>query len=130
MLVEGIPIMMERHPNFPFDTRKLIEICRQNDVSMVGVFGSVARGEATAHSDVDLLVRFSKRKSLLAHIALERQLSTALGREVDLLTEAALSPYLRERILGDLQVLYLATQTPSPQYPPETCAPRMTPARR
>jgi uncharacterized protein len=98
--------MQERHANFPFDAKKLIEICRQNDVSMVGVFGSVARGEATTHSDLDLLVRFSKRKSLLAHIALERQLSTALGREVDLLTEAALSPYLRERILDDLQVLY------------------------
>jgi uncharacterized protein len=98
--------MIERPRSFSFDTSKLIEICQQNDVSMVGVFGSAARGEATAHSDLDLLVRFSKRKSLLTHIALERQLSTALGREVDLLTEAALSPYLRERILNDLQVLY------------------------
>ena len=93
---------------FPFDTNRLIEICRQNDVSMLGVFGSVARGEATDQSDVDLLVRFSKRKSLLAHVALERQISAALGRDVDLLTEAALSPYLRERILRDLQVLYEA----------------------
>jgi predicted nucleotidyltransferase len=32
----------------PFDTSKLIEICRKNDVAMIGVFGSVARGEATA----------------------------------------------------------------------------------
>ncbi len=99
---------MERHTHFPFDTAKLIEICQQNDVSMIGVFGSVARGEATDHSDVDLLVRFSKRKSLLAHVALERQLSVALGRAVDLLTEAALSPYLRERILRNLQILYEA----------------------
>ena len=100
--------MMERHTHFPFDTAQLIEICQQNDVSLIGVFGSVARGEATNQSDVDLLVRFSKRKSLLAHVALERQLSAALGREVDLLTEAALSPYLREQILRDLQVLYEA----------------------
>jgi len=93
---------------YPFDIDRLIEICRKNDVAMVGVFGSVARGEATAQSDIDLLVKFAKRKSLLALVRLERDLSSALGRKVDLLTEAAISPYLRERILGELQVIYEA----------------------
>ncbi len=92
----------------PFDISKLIEICRDNDVAKIGVFGSVAHGEETDQSDVDLLVYFSKRKSLLAHVALERQLSTALGRKVDLLTEAAISPYLRDRIKRDLRVIYEA----------------------
>ena len=91
-----------------FDTNKLIEICRQNDVSKIGVFGSTARGEANEQSDIDLLIEFSRRKSLLAVVALERQIATALGRKVDLLTEAAISPYLRERILADLQVIYEA----------------------
>lgn len=93
----------------PFNQSKLIEICRQNDVAKIGVFGSVARGEATDQSDIDLLVYFSKRKSLLALVALERQLTTALGRKVDLLTEAAISPYLRPRILREVQVIYEAT---------------------
>ncbi len=93
---------------YPFDIDRLIEICRKNDVAMVGIFGSVARGEATAQSDIDLLVKFAKRKSLLALVRLERDLSSALGRKVDLLTEAAISPYLRERILGELQVIYEA----------------------
>jgi uncharacterized protein len=92
----------------PFDTNQIAQICRQNDVAKLGVFGSMARGEATAQSDIDLLVYFSKRKSLLALIALERQLSTALGRKVDLLTEAALSPYLRERIKREVQIIYEA----------------------
>src|SRR5688572_28502425 len=91
---------------YPFDVPRLIDICRLNDVSMVGVFGSMARGEAGKKSDIDLLVRFSKRKSLLAVVRLERELSEALGRKVDLLTEAALSPYLRERILQETQVVY------------------------
>lgn len=91
---------------FPFDTSKLIEICRQNDVARVGIFGSMARGEADDQSDIDLLVEFSKRKSLLALVALERQLSTALGKKVDLLTEAAISPYLRDKIKRDLRVIY------------------------
>lgn len=90
----------------PLDTTELIEICRRNDVSMLGVFGSVARGEATAQSDVDLLVKFSKGKSLLAVVSLERQMSEALGRRVDLLTEGDLSPYLRSRILRDVRVIY------------------------
>lgn len=63
---------------------------------MVGVFGSMVRGEATEKSDLDLLVKFTGRKSLLALVRLERELSAALGRKVDLLTEASLSPYLRE----------------------------------
>ena len=93
---------------FPFDTDKLIEVCRQNDVAMVGVFGSTARGEAGEQSDIDLLVEFSKPKSLLKLVALERQLSTALGKKVEVLTEAAISPYLRDRIKCDLRVIYEA----------------------
>jgi len=91
---------------YPFDLSQMIDICRQNDVSIIGVFGSMARGEAKKKSDIDLIVRFSKRKSLLAMVRLERELSEALGRKVDLLTEAAISPYMRERVLKELQVVY------------------------
>ncbi len=99
---------MDMMSKLPFDVNALIALCRQNHVSQIGVFGSVARGEADAHSDIDLVVRFSKRISLLKMVALERQLSEALGRKVDLLTEAAISPYLREGIARDLQVIYEA----------------------
>lgn len=95
-------------PTLSFDPAKLIELCSQNDVKKLSLFGSRARGEADAQSDVDLLVEFSRRKSLLTLVALERQLSTLFRREVDLLTEAAISPYLRPRIKQDLQVLYAA----------------------
>lgn len=89
-----------------FDTTKLIEICSKNDATMIGIFGSMARGQATPQSDIDVLVRFSKRKSLLTLVKLERELSTALGRKVELLTEAAISPYLRDRIKQGLRVIY------------------------
>lgn len=91
-----------------FDTNALIELCRENDVAKLGVFGSMARGEGNDQSDIDLMVEFSKRKSLLALVSLERKMSSALGRKVDLLTEAAISPYLRERIKRDLRVIYEA----------------------
>ena len=91
---------------YPFSVPQLINICRQNDVSMIGIFGSMARGEAKKKSDIDLLVRFSKRKSLLAMVRLERELSEALDCKVDLLTEASVSPYMRERILKEMKVIY------------------------
>lgn len=92
--------------SFPFETDQLFDICQANDVKMLGVFGSMARGESTEGSDVDLLVRFSRRKGLLAMVRLEREMSEAIGKNVDLLTEPAISPYIRDHILNDLVVIY------------------------
>lgn len=92
--------------NLPFDIQILIDICRKYNVNMVSVFGSMIRGEAKENSDIDLIVRFSKRISLLTLVALERELSTALGRKVDVLTENSISPYLRDKILQEQQVIY------------------------
>ncbi len=91
---------------FQFNTENLTHICQTNHVSKLGIFGSVVRGEATPTSDIDMLVYFSKPKSLLAVIKLERELTEALGRKVDLLTEDALSPYLRDKILSEVEVIY------------------------
>ena len=73
-------------------------ICKKYHVSSLALFGSEIRGEASENSDVDMLVSFSKSVSLLTLVALER--------EVDLQTEGALSPYLRDRILKERQVIY------------------------
>jgi hypothetical protein len=90
----------------PFDASKVVNICHKNDVAMLGVFGSVARGEATEQSDVDLLVRFSKQKSLLGASDLAIQIETAIGKRVDLFTEAAISPYIRDQVKRELQIIY------------------------
>lgn len=90
------------------DQDKIINICRQNDISMIGIFGSTARGEATESSDIDLIVKLAKPKSLLSLVRLERNLSEALGKKVDLMTENAISPYLKDRIFKELTVIYEA----------------------
>lgn len=92
--------------SLPFDTDNLFKMCRENDVATPGLFGSTARGEATEQSDIDFLVRFKKRKSLLAVVRFERELSEVLGRKVDLLTESAISPYIRDYVLRDLTIIY------------------------
>lgn len=65
------------------------------------LFGSFARGQETGESDIDLIADFVRRKSLQELIRIERELSRRLARKVELLTEPALSPYLRERILRE-----------------------------
>lgn len=90
----------------PFDVDNLARVCQVYDVVKLGVFGSFARDEADEDSDIDLLVEFRRRVSLLKMVALERELSEAVGRKVDLVTEAALSPYLHDTIMKDLRVIY------------------------
>lgn len=87
------------------EKEKIVEICERNDIEFCAVFGSFARGEADEDSDIDLLVRFSKPKGFdWVDAALE--IEDALGRKVDLVTENSLSPYIRENVLKNLEVLY------------------------
>jgi predicted nucleotidyltransferase len=82
-----------------FDIDKLIKICRENDASMVGVFGSIGRGEATSSSDIDLIVKFSRRKSLSDIVKLERKLSTELGKKVDFVNRGCHKPLFERQSL-------------------------------
>jgi len=67
----------------------------------VRVFGSVARGEADADSDIDLLVRFEPGVTLLGQSAMVRELEDLLGRKVDVVSERGLRPRLRDRVLEE-----------------------------
>ena len=89
-----------------FDQTRLIKVCQENNISFLGVFGSVARGDYRSDSDVDLLARFDKQKSLFYLVVIENQLEEVFQRKVDLLTEGAISPYLKDYIKTDLQQLY------------------------
>jgi predicted nucleotidyltransferase len=88
----------------PFDD-KIISFMLQQGAVKVGVFGSYARNEARANSDLDLMVWFKEQKSLLSIIRIERELSELLGVKIDLLTEHAVSPYLIDRIQRELKVI-------------------------
>ena len=78
-----------------------VPILKKNGVVKAGIFGSYARGEEKKRSDVDLLIKLKGRKSLLDVVRLERELKTILGKNIDLLTYDALSPYLKDQILKE-----------------------------
>lgn len=65
------------------------------------VFGSVARGEATQDSDLDLLVAWEPDRSLLDHAGLVQDLQELLGIKVHVGTEKSLHWYVRDRILRE-----------------------------
>lgn len=85
---------------------ELLDICKKNDITFLGIFGSYSRGEQKEKSDIDILVKFSRRKSLLDLVRIERQLSEVLDLKVDLVTEGSVSPYLIEGIKKELKVIY------------------------
>ncbi|MBI2940847.1 MAG: nucleotidyltransferase family protein [Chloroflexi bacterium] len=70
-------------------------------VKSLALFGSVARGEARAESDVDLLVEFNRPVGLFEFVALRDYLERILGRPVDLGTPDSLKPRLRDRVLRE-----------------------------
>lgn len=84
----------------------LLDLCRQHDISSLGLFGSYSRGQQGQDSDLDLLITFSKGKSLIDHIKTEKAFENLLGIKVDLVTERSLSHYLAPAIKRDLKRLY------------------------
>jgi predicted nucleotidyltransferase len=86
--------------------KTLVDILAKHDAARIAIFGSRVRGEERPGSDLDVLVSFGKSKSLLTMVAIERELSEKLGIKVDLLTEAALSPHLRNSILSQMKIIY------------------------
>jgi uncharacterized protein len=82
-------------PKLPFLREKYF-------VEKIGVFGSVARGDNTDKSDVDLLVNLEKPIGLFTFINLENYLAEILGKRVDLVTPKALKPIVKDDILNEV----------------------------
>lgn len=84
----------------------IISYLKDNDAKCISIFGSYARGEEGPSSDIDIIVSFYTKKSLLDLIRLERELSEKLNRKIDLLTEKSISPYLIDSIKEEMVTIY------------------------
>ena len=81
--------------------RAVIETAASRGAHNVRVFGSVARGEETESSDVDLLVDLDKAVGLVALSGLERELGELLGVSVDVVPADSLKPKVRAEALAE-----------------------------
>ena len=92
----------------------LVAFCTRWGISEFAVFGSVLRDDFRPESDIDVLVRFSKRHpwSVLDHLAMEAELSALIGRRVEITSRQALEEshnWIRRReIFGTARTLYAA----------------------
>ncbi len=90
--------------------RKAVPILKPY-ISRLSVFGSTVRGEATKKSDLDLLIRLKPsnerpKLGLFKLMEIEEDLAEKLGREIDLVTEDSLSPYIRPYVEKEKVVIY------------------------
>lgn len=83
----------------------ILRLAEQYGVRNVRVFGSVARGEATGSSDLDLLIDLDSDRSLLDRIGYMQDLEDLLGIRVHVVTEKGLNPTIRTTVLGDARSL-------------------------
>lgn len=81
--------------------QEILRIAAEYGASEVRIFGSTAKGRSSAGSDIDVLVRLQPGRSLFDIVALKQDLEDLLGRKVDLVTEASISPYIREQVLKE-----------------------------
>jgi hypothetical protein len=81
--------------------QKNAELAKKFGVKSLLLFGSVARDESTAASDVDLLVEFNRPVGYFGLFALQDYLEQLLGCPVDLGTPESLKSHIRDRVLGE-----------------------------
>jgi len=77
------------------DREAILEIARRHGARDVRIFGSVARGDAGANSDLDLILRFEASRTLLDHAALIGDLEDLLGVKVDVVDADGMRPRFR-----------------------------------
>lgn len=86
---------------------QIIKTLEDYQPERIGIFGSYARNENRKDSDLDILVSFKRRISLLKLVQLQQELSDKLGISVDLVTENSLKDeLLKEYIYQDLIMIY------------------------
>jgi len=84
---------------------EILHICTKYGARNVRIFGSVARGEADAQSDIDFLVEMEPGRSLFDLGGLQYELEQLLGCSVDVVTQRGLKVRIRDRVLREAMPL-------------------------
>jgi predicted nucleotidyltransferase len=86
---------------------KIADFCRRHHILRLSLFGSILREDFRPDSDVDILVEFEPGHIPgLEFFSMQDELSEILNQKVDLNTPNFLSPYFREQVLKEAEVLY------------------------
>jgi len=98
---------MKRIP-LSINKRKIISFCKRHHIISLALFGSILTPHFSSKSDVDILVKFAKKHipSLFDIVDMEEELSSIIGRKVDLKTAEDLSRYFRHEVVAQAKMIY------------------------
>jgi len=88
--------------------KELAQICKENDVKYLAVFGSVANGNVGKDSDMDFVVKFMGERNLFKIVRLSNILSELFQKKVDLVTEDSLNKYIKKNVENEMEIIYIA----------------------
>lgn len=99
----------KKKTNIDMHDEALEVFCRKHHIRKLSLYGSVLRDDFRPDSDVDVLVEFEVGHpvGLIRLAAMERELTSLLGRQVDLHTPAELSRYFRDEVMSSAEVQYV-----------------------
>ncbi|MCP3927785.1 MAG: nucleotidyltransferase family protein [Bacteroidetes bacterium] len=83
----------------------IINYLKQFPIEKIGVFGSFARNEHKANSDIDILVSYKETIDLFTLARMHRELEERLQRKVDIVNEKYLHPRMKSSIKSDLKII-------------------------
>jgi predicted nucleotidyltransferase len=87
---------------------RIEEFCKRHHIKKLSLFGSALRDDFTPESDLDILVEFDPAHipGLIRLAGMEIELTSILGRKVDMRTAQDLSRYFRDEVLNSSKVQY------------------------
>lgn len=88
--------------------KKIVDFCKKPHIISLALFGSILTPHFSSKSDVDVLVKFEKKHtpSFFDIIEMESELTSIVGRKVDLKTPEDLSGYFRDEVQAQAKILY------------------------
>jgi predicted nucleotidyltransferase len=111
VIEEALREYFDRHAPLPRDviTYHVVQLAKEYGANAVSLFGSYARGEETAESDIDILLEKGSIKGMRV-LDFQEELTRRLGRNVDVVTTEGASERLLGKIRADEVVLYRKEQ--------------------
>lgn len=103
--------MTSRRARIEISNEQIADFCRRHRIRWLALFGSVLRDDFRPDSDVDVLIEFEPNHSYTYFTLsqLEEDLSGLLRRKVDVHVPKLLHPYLRDKVLGQAEALYVGS---------------------
>jgi len=81
--------------------RKIVPLLKKNKIVRAGIFGSYARGEQKKNSDIDILIRPTRKMSLFDFAGIKLEIEDKLGNKIDIVSYRAIHPKLKRQILRE-----------------------------